>query len=110
MSVTQMLRLLELFRRVRSRFFTSSDRGEPMRRILLLGLLFAAPCAFGQSNYAVLRGAVVDPQHNPVAGADVQLTASATNAARRTASNDQGIFEITALWPGDYEITAQSTG
>src|SRR5713226_1072868 len=81
-----------------------------MRRILLLGVLFAAPCAFGQSNYAVLRGAVVDPQHNPVAGADVQLTASATNAVRRTASNDQGIFEITAVWPGDYEIAVQSTG
>src|SRR5712692_5389278 len=81
-----------------------------MRRILLLGVLFAAPCAFGQSNYAVLRGAVVDPQHNPVAGADVQLTASATHAVRRTASNDQGIFEITALWPGDYEIAVQATG
>src|SRR5712671_3481303 len=81
-----------------------------MRRILLLGVLFAAPCAFGQSNYAVLRGAVVDPQHNPVAGADVQLTASATNAVRRTASNDQGIFEITALWPGDYTLAVQATG
>jgi len=81
-----------------------------MRRILLLGLLFAAPCAFGQSNYAVLRGTIFDPQHNPVAGADVQLTASATHAVRRTASNDQGIFEITALWPGDYEIAVQATG
>src|SRR5713101_2166425 len=110
MSVTQPLRLLELFRRVASRYFTSSDRGEPMRRILLLGLLFAAPCAFGQSNYAVLRGTIVDPQRSPVAGAAVQLTSSATHAVRRAVSNDQGIFEMNALWPGDYEIAVQSTG
>src|SRR5229473_5178869 len=100
MSVTQMLRVLELFRRVASRFFTSSDRGEPMRRILLLGLLFATPCAFGQSNYAVVRGTIVDPQRSPVAGAAVQLTSSATHAVRRAVSNDQGIFEMNALWPG----------
>jgi hypothetical protein len=81
-----------------------------MRRILLLGLLFAAPCAFGQSNYAVLRGTIGDPQRSPVAGAAVQLTSSATHAVRRAASNDQGIFEITALWPGDYEIAVQATG
>src|SRR6266849_3628093 len=110
MSVTQPLRLLELFRRVASRFFTSSDRGEPMRRILLLGLLFAAPCSFGQSNYAVVRGTVLDPQHNPVPGAGVQITSAATHAVRRAVSNDQGIFEITALWPGDYEIAVQSAG
>src|SRR6266436_8185455 len=105
-----MLRLLELFRRVTSRFFTSSDRGEPMRRILLLGLLFAAPCAFGQSNYAVVRGIVYDTQRNAVAGSEVQLTSAATHAVRRAVSNEQGIFEITALWPGDYELAVQSTG
>src|SRR5216684_6783733 len=110
MSVTQMLRLLELFRRVASRFFTSSDRGEPMRRILLLGLLFAAPCSFGQSNYAVVRGTVLDPQRNPIAGTVVQLTSTATHAVRRAASNEEGIFEITALWPGDYTLAVQATG
>src|SRR5216684_5602975 len=81
-----------------------------MRRFLLLASLFAAPCAFGQSNFAVVRGTVFDPQHNPVPGAGVQITSAATHAVRRAVSNDQGIFEITALWPGDYEIAVQSPG
>ena len=81
-----------------------------MRRFLLLVLLFAAPCAFAQSNFAVVRGVVYDPQHNPVAGSAVQLTSAATHAVRRAVSNDQGIFEVNALWPGEYELTAQSTG
>ncbi len=81
-----------------------------MRRFLLLASLFAAPYAFGQSNFAVVRGTVVDPQHNPVAGSEVQLTATATHAVRRAVSNEQGIFEITALWPGEYELAVQSTG
>jgi Carboxypeptidase regulatory-like domain len=80
-----------------------------MRRVLWV-LLFFAPCAFGQSNFAVLRGSVVDPQRNLIAGADVQLTSSATHAARHTASNDQGLFELTGLWPGDYELSVQAAG
>src|SRR5258707_15076095 len=81
-----------------------------MRRFLLLASLFAAPYAFGQSNFAVVRGTVVDPQHNPVAGSEVQTSATATHAVRRAVSNEQVIFEITALWPGKYELCFQSTG
>src|SRR5258707_15539763 len=81
-----------------------------MHRFLLLVLLFAVPCTFAQSNFAVLRGTVYDPQHNPVAGSAVQLTSAATNAVRRAVSNEQGIFEVTALWPGEYELAVQSTG
>jgi len=87
-----------------------STWGEPMHRLLLLVLLFAAPCAFAQSNFAALRGTVYDPQHNPVAGSEVQLTSAATHAVRRAVSNEQGIFEVTALWPGEYELAVQSTG
>src|SRR5260370_1477205 len=81
-----------------------------MGRFLLLASWCAAPYAFGQSNFAVVRGTVVDPQDNPVAGSEVQLAATATHAVRRAVSNEQGIFEITALWPGEYELAVQSTG
>jgi hypothetical protein len=81
-----------------------------MHRFLLLVLLFAAPCAIAQSNFAVLRGTVYDPQHNPVAGSEVQLTSAATHAVRHAISSEQGIFEVTALWPGEYELAVQSTG
>jgi protocatechuate 3,4-dioxygenase beta subunit len=53
------------------------------RSCVLLFLLGLAMPAFGQSNYAVLTGTVTDPQHLPVAGAAVELTAASTGAVRR---------------------------
>src|SRR5260370_33212074 len=81
-----------------------------MRRFLLLASLFAAPYAFGQSNCAVVRGTVVARQRNPVARSEVQLSATATHAVRRAVSNEQDIFEIRALWQGEYELAVKSTG
>src|SRR5260370_16934506 len=78
-----------------------------MRRFLSLVLLFAAPCAVGQSNFAVVRGTVYDPQRNPVAGSEVQLTSAATHAVRRAISNEQRIFEVNALWPAQYQLPVQ---
>src|SRR5260370_18332724 len=79
-----------------------------MGRFLLLASWCAAPYAFGQSNFAGVRGTVVDPQDNPVAGSEVQLTATATHAVRRAVSAEQGIFEITPLWPLEYELAVHS--
>ncbi len=62
-----------------------------MRRAILLFLLCAVPSAFGQSNYAAVTGAVTDPQHSPIAGAAVVLTAKETHAGRRVSTNTQGI-------------------
>lgn len=81
-----------------------------MRRAILLFLLCAAPSAFGQSNYAVVTGTVTDPQQSPVAGAAVTLTAKETRAERRVSTNSQGIFQITGLQPGAYDLAAQAQG
>src|SRR5258708_14880212 len=81
-----------------------------MHRFLLLVLLFAVPCTFAQSNFAVLRGTVYGTRATAVAGAACDGTSGATNAVRRAVSNEQGIFEVTALWPGEYELAVQSTG
>ena len=62
-----------------------------MRRAILLFLLWAVPSAFGQSNYAAVTGAVTDPQHSPIAGAAVVLSAKETHAGRRVSTNTQGI-------------------
>src|SRR5260370_2699479 len=75
--------------------------------LLLLGL--AAP-GFPQSNYAVLTGAVTDPQHLPVAGAAVELTAASTRATRRGVTNQQGRFQSPALLPVYYELKAEASG
>jgi hypothetical protein len=66
--------------------------------------------ALAQSNYAVLGGTVVDPQQHVVVGATVQLTSVGTHAVRRVISNEQGMFQITGLQPGDYELNVEAKG
>jgi hypothetical protein len=73
-------------------------------------LLISSFSAFGQSNYAVLGGTVVDPEQHVILGATVQLTSLGTRAVRRVITNDQGIFQITGLQPGDYELNVEAKG
>ncbi|MGD0842335.1 MAG: carboxypeptidase-like regulatory domain-containing protein, partial [Candidatus Acidiferrales bacterium] len=79
----------------------------PFAFLLFLGL--ALPI-FGQSNYAVLSGTVTDPNHLPVAGASIQLTARSTGAIRKTVTNQDGLFEAPALPPDDYDLQVQAPG
>jgi hypothetical protein len=80
------------------------------RRLLLLVLGFFAVSAFGQSNYAVITGTVTDPQHLPVVGAAIQLTAASTGAVRHVVTDQRGLFEASALLPDDYELTIEAPG
>jgi len=64
----------------------------------------------GQSNYAALGGTVSDPQQRAIVGADVQLTSVGTRAERRVTANEQGIFQITGLLPGDYDLVIKAMG
>jgi hypothetical protein len=85
-----------------------------MRRIthwsLFFFLLLASSTALGQSNYASLSGTVFDPQQKAILGAAVQLTSESTHASRQATSSDQGIFQITGLWPGEYKLAVQAQG
>jgi Carboxypeptidase regulatory-like domain len=78
--------------------------------LLLLMVLGYTLSIFGQSNYAVVTGTVADPQHLPVVGASIQLIAASTGAIRHVLTNQQGLFEASALLPDDYEITTEATG
>jgi hypothetical protein len=73
-------------------------------------LLFAAVTASAQSNYAVVRGSILDPHHRPVAGAHVHVTATATGAKREVATNGNGLYEIAGLQPGSYKMDVDSSG
>src|SRR5467141_4015304 len=80
------------------------------KRSLLLLVFGYAVAAFGQSNYAVVTGTITDPQHLPVVGASVQLTAASTGAVRRVVTNQRGLFEASALLPDDYDVTIEAAG
>src|SRR5205814_128501 len=51
----------------------------------------------------------MDPQGHPFAGATVRLTALNTAAERHVSSNEQGIFQVPGLMPGDYTLEVQAT-
>lgn len=72
-------------------------------------LLVSAPL-FGQSNYAGLAGTVADAQHGALSGATIQLISVGTRAERQVSTNDRGLFQITGLLPGDYELTVKASG
>ncbi len=85
-----------------------------MRKIthlsLFLVLLSSSSIALGQSNYASVSGTVFDPQQQAIPGASVQLTSDSTHASRQATTNDQGIFQITGLLPGQYKFSVQAPG
>src|SRR5450432_957857 len=81
-----------------------------MQKLFPLLVLGCALSAFGQSNYGVVMGTVTDPQHLPVVGASIQLTAAKTGASRHVSTNQQGLFEASALLPDDYAIATEATG
>jgi len=77
--------------------------------LLLFALGISLP-TFAQSNYGVITGTINDPQHLPVAGAAVQITAASTGAIRRVVTNQLGLFEAPALLPDDYDLRAEAPG
>jgi hypothetical protein len=77
---------------------------------VLVGLAIALATAQAQSNYAVIRGSILDPQHRPVVGARVHITAVETGAEREVASNPSGLYEIAGLQPGAYTLAVDGSG
>lgn len=77
-----------------------------MKTAIFLLLISLSPLAFAQSNYAVLGGDVSDPQSHPIAGATITITSIDRQSVRKTTSNELGIFQVTGLLPGDYDLEA----
>src|SRR5436305_1840591 len=78
--------------------------------LFLLLCSFAAPPVLGQSNYASLSGTVCDPQLQAIPGASVQVKSASTQATRQVNTDDQGVFQLTGLLPGEYTLTVQARG
>jgi outer membrane cobalamin receptor len=52
-----------------------------------------------------VRGVVHDPQHRPLAGAEVVLKAEGSQYEQQTTTNDAGEFAFAAVQLGEYEVT-----
>ena len=83
-----------------------------MRKFLKLPLclFLAGTAAIAQSNYAVVRGSILDPHHRPIAGARIHANEASTGMEREAVSNATGLYEIAGLQPGTYALTVESKG
>ena len=82
-----------------------------MQRILLVvAVVFLFASGVFATIFGTVRGVVHDPQHRPVADAEVKLK-SATSDWTQTAQTDQdGAFLFTAVAVGDYQVTVTRSG
>ncbi|MCP5120726.1 MAG: carboxypeptidase regulatory-like domain-containing protein [bacterium] len=84
-----------------------------MKKVLLclVGLaLVLGMNAYGQSNLATVTGVVTDVGDAVIPGATVTVRNVDTNIDRVMQTNEVGVYTITNLQPGNYELTAESEG
>lgn len=72
--------------------------------------LLPAGAALAQTYRGQLTGTIADATGAVVPAAGVSFTNIATNITQKAASNERGIYLISNIEPGQYRITATSTG
>ena len=75
----------------------------------VLGLLLSASSQ-GQTGSTALSGTVVDSAGNPIPNARLSVKNVATGQSTATQANSAGVYEVPALMPGEYEISASAEG
>ena len=77
--------------------------------VLLLASLYA-PVLAQQAARATLTGIVTDPHGAAVPGVKVTATLESAGIKRETMSNNQGLYVLTDLVPGEYELRVEAEG
>jgi len=72
--------------------------------VVLIALL-VSPCVFAQETTSGLQGTVKDPSGAIVANANVEIAGPALIGTRKVKTDNSGGFRITALLPGNYDLT-----
>src|SRR5712692_622752 len=84
-----------------------------MRRLeiflLAAAMLLATPLARA-TIFGNIRGIVHDPQHRPIASAQVKLRSATSDWARTSQTDQDGAFQFDAVPVGEYLITVTHTG
>ena len=73
-------------------------------------LLLLIPAAARAGIFGQLHGVVHDPQHRPIAGAQVELHAAHSGFTRTVATAQDGSFALAAIPLGDYTLTVSQPG
>ncbi len=96
-----------------ARGLSKSSRSRWLRRIpwlLFPVLLFAVGTARAQQLTATLSGTAIDQSDAHVANAAVIVKNDASGDERKSATDSQGFFSVTALPPGSYTVTVSAKG
>lgn len=85
------------------------------RIISVFVLLFITICAVCQQGraqilYGSLTGNVTDPSGAPIPGAKVEAIDVGTNVAKQAVTNARGVYLISDLQPGTYQVTISAAG
>ncbi|HYN25472.1 MAG TPA: TonB-dependent receptor, partial [Pyrinomonadaceae bacterium] len=84
--------------------------------ILLIAVLslqivsLQTPVLSQQAASATLTGTVTDPNEAVVAGVNIAATQKATGIRRETVSNGEGLYVLSNLAPGDYDLRIEAKG
>ena len=70
----------------------------------------AALLIWAQAETGQITGTVTDPSGAAVPNASIKVVNAANGAERSNATNGAGVYSVTNLEPGDYDITATAPG
>jgi hypothetical protein len=82
----------------------------PLVAVVLLLICFAPSVLGQQAARATLTGAVTDPHGAVVEGVRIIATLESAGVRRETVTNDQGLYVLTDLVPGEYELRVEAKG
>jgi len=68
------------------------------------------PCFGQQAANATLTGTITDPNGAVVSGASITATQKSTGVKRETVSNENGLYVLSNMAPGDYELRVEAKG
>ena len=78
--------------------------------LLLASLGFAVSGALAQINRANLNGTVTDPSGASIPNAKVEVVAPDTGFKRQTTTGSSGVYSISSLPTGTYDLTVSGNG
>lgn len=77
---------------------------------ILLTFCCQLPALYAQQATTSISGRVTDPAGAVIAKATVTAKLKSTGSERKTESNSEGLYAVTNLIPGEYEITVEAAG
>lgn len=81
-----------------------------LRSVCTIFLLVLIPVVLSAAPRVTLHGITHDPEHRPIARADVTIRSEGSGYSAVSRSNSNGEFEFPDIAPGDYVITATAPG